>query len=461
MIISAATTATPNIIAISGGKGGVGKTSIAVNLSIALARLNNRVCLFDGDAGLANVNILLGIEPKFTLEHLISGEQPITEIMLKGPEGLTVIPGASGVTRCADLNQTDQLSLIKGLEQIESAFDWMVADTAAGISATTIRMIESAQLTAIVITPEPTSLTDAFSLLKVLHRNGYQRRVLVIVNMASSGDQPQSIFRRFQSAVHKYIGLETQYLGCVWMDESMRVAVSNQKPVATLPESDPSCRRFMRLADNLISFYREMPVERQTMSQYWSSLIAKHEKEPASTTASIPRATSETPLHDEPSIDQLIKFIEASPDLDSDTAITLTTTLLKRVNPKSVTKAQYNNLKQQIHSAFPIAVESALSTDDFPAAVEVSESPSVTLNTAEAHLTTIEPLSITAEPLLTTAEPLSPASDPLSKPSIQSRGACPHSSYYDNTRFGPQDLLVNKIRNLSNDISLDEFLAQR
>lgn len=419
----------PNIIAISGGKGGVGKTCIAVNLSIALARLHQRVCLLDGDAGLANVNILLGLEPKFTLEHLISGQQTITEIMLPGPEGLTIIPGASGVSQCAEMDQQAQSSLINGLQQIESSFDWMIADTAAGISSTTIRMIDSAQHTLIVITPEPTSLTDAFSLLKVLRRNGYDRRVLVIVNMVSSSDQPQAIFRRFQAAVNKYIKLDTQYLGCVWMDESMRIAVANQKPVATLPENDPSCRRFFRLADSLISFCQDNPEPRQSMSYYWRNIIANHESQQLSKASSESRYTSKSPKDkvNQVSFESLLEFIQNATSIDSDKALALANALLERVP-----EYERDTVRPQQPDSANIDTET-------------------TKNMSPQEPEPVSSLSVTSELIPERPSLLS------QMPSYKSNIRAP---YYNEDRFGPQEALTDKIRNMDSDTSLEELLSQ-
>ncbi len=263
------------IIAFTSGKGGVGKTSLSVNLAIALSRMGSKVCLFDADMGMANVNIILGITPAYTLEHLFTNEKTIQDIVFPGPAGLDIIPGASGFSKCVDLDETQQERLVEALEFIEPKYDYLIIDTGAGISPAVLHFVAAAQMAAVVITPEPTSLTDAFSLLKVLHRRGYKRKPQVIVNMVQSASKADKIYRRFDSAVKKYIGVDTEFLGSVWMDESIRSSITLQRPVAMLPESDPSCKRFYRLADRLDKAFNSGGVPKVSFSHYWKKIAER------------------------------------------------------------------------------------------------------------------------------------------------------------------------------------------
>ncbi len=241
----------PHVVAITSGKGGVGKSSIAVNLGISLAKAGARVCIFDADTGLANINILLGLTPKAGLEHVLFGAKSIEEIMLSGPHGVKIIPGANGISECVSLHPRQQLRLTRELARIEGDFDFLLLDTAAGIADNTLDFVGSAHQSVVVITPEPTSLTDAFSLIKVMHRRRPGMMYQVVVNMCSNVAQAREVFHRFSTAVEKYIGVHPQSLGYLLRDESMRVAVTLQSPVALFPESDPSSRSFIRLADAL------------------------------------------------------------------------------------------------------------------------------------------------------------------------------------------------------------------
>lgn len=274
--------AAPNVVAITGGKGGVGKTCVAVNLAIALSRMRHKVCLFDADTGLANINIMLGLYPAYTLEHLLTGEKSIQDIVLQGPEGLQVVPGASGFTDCLDLDASQQQRMLSSIRSLEPHCDYMLIDTAAGVSPTVLHFIAAAQVAVVVITPEPTSMTDAFSLLKVLKRRGYRRRVQILVNMVASSTQADKVFHRFSAAVDKYLELETEYLGAVWRDESMRAAVSLQRPVALFPKEDPSARTFFRLAERLEDLFSSAGVPRLAFSAYWQRLMERKSQQPRS-----------------------------------------------------------------------------------------------------------------------------------------------------------------------------------
>jgi flagellar biosynthesis protein FlhG len=249
-------TSLPRVIAISSGKGGVGKSSIAVNIGISLAKTGAKVCLLDADTGLANANILLGLTPEFSLEHVLYGAKPIEEVMLDGPHGLKIIPGANGISECVSLHPRQQLRLTRELSRIEGDFDFLLIDTAAGIAETTLDFISAAHHTLVVITPEPTSLTDAFSLIKLLKRRRSKLQFHVVVNMCSSISQAKEVFNRFRAAVDKYIGVQSDYLGYLRRDESMRVAVELQNPVTMFADtpliwikSHERCRMQSLLAD--------------------------------------------------------------------------------------------------------------------------------------------------------------------------------------------------------------------
>ena len=259
---------TPRVIAISSGKGGVGKSSIAVNLGISLSKQGHKVCVLDADTGLANVNILLGVQPQFSLEHVLYGAKTIDEIMLSAPFGMKVIPGANGISETVSLHPRQQLRLTRELSRIEQEFDYLLIDTAAGIADTTLDFICASHYALVVITPEPTSLTDAFSLIKLLKRKRGNIRFQVVVNMCAGANDGQEIFARFASAVKKYIGVDLTYLGYLPRDESVRAAVSLQNPVAMFPDTDPSSRSFLRLADAVIKHSRPEAGDK-SFSAYW------------------------------------------------------------------------------------------------------------------------------------------------------------------------------------------------
>ena len=228
------------IITVSSGKGGVGKTCTAVNLSILLAQQGYRVCLFDADANLANVNIMLKLAPEYTLEHVISGQKQLNDIILY-KAGIQVIPGASGLDNFIKLETEQQQRLQKVMQELKTKYDYLIIDNPAGISENVLSYIKFSDEALIVITPEPTSLTDAFALIRVLHRRGNNKELNIIVNNVSNKDYANKIFNRFQDAVTKHIGCELNYLGYIISDKLVAKSVCLQKPlVLQYPASLPA-----------------------------------------------------------------------------------------------------------------------------------------------------------------------------------------------------------------------------
>ncbi|MDH5734559.1 MAG: MinD/ParA family protein [Gammaproteobacteria bacterium] len=264
----------PKIIAVTSGKGGVGKTSITVNTGIALSQKGYKVCLFDADSNLANINILLGVTPEYTLQHVLSGEKSIHEIMLQ-KSGLHIVPGASGIADFVGMQPRAQKRLIKALETLENDFDYLFVDTSSGIDTTVLSFVESAHQSIVVITPEPTSLTDAFSLLRVLKRRGHSKKVNIVVNAVSTEQRSQKIFIRFADAVEKYLGYRPVFLGTVLKDDLLPSAVCLQRPVIQYRPTSASSNCFYRLAD-VIDKKIDVPVD-QTLSSQWKDQVLKSE----------------------------------------------------------------------------------------------------------------------------------------------------------------------------------------
>lgn len=265
----------PRILAITGGKGGVGKTSISLNLALTLAREGQRVLLLDGDTDLANVSIMLGRYPEKTLAQVIEGQCSLRDVIMSAPYGLDIVPGASGVQACLDLDGQQSVQLLKSLAQLERRYDYVLIDTAAGLQSVGLHMIAAAAMACVVVTPDPTSLTDAFSLLKVLQRRGYRRTPSVVVNMARGASQAQSVYQRFNAAAQRHLGMSLHYLGAVWRDETIEQSIQSQRPVALMPESDPSCRQFQTLADMLVVRFGQLPPRKAGIAAYWHRVSSR------------------------------------------------------------------------------------------------------------------------------------------------------------------------------------------
>ncbi|NLA27832.1 MAG: MinD/ParA family protein [Firmicutes bacterium] len=227
------------VIAVTSGKGGVGKTNLVLNLALKLAQMNCRVVVIDADLGLANVDILLNILPEHTLEDVISGKKEILEILLEGPQGIKIVPGGSGLFDLANLDLVRRNRLLDKLRVLERYGEIILLDTSAGISKNVIDFIRIADEFIMVTTPEPTALTDGYGMLKIiaghnLHRSGY-----VVVNYTKEMLEGERTFKRLQSMVQKFLpGFEIRYLGGIGYDRAVAMAVQDFSPfLLKYPES--------------------------------------------------------------------------------------------------------------------------------------------------------------------------------------------------------------------------------
>ena len=279
---------TSQVIAITSGKGGVGKTNVTSNLAVALAKQGNRVCIFDADTSLANINVIMGVTPLYTVEHLLSGERDIEEILLEGPQGVMIVPAASGIAELADLDAAGRARLIAALRTLEDSFDYLLIDTAAGIGDSVLSFVQSAQHTILVISTEPTSLTDAFALLRVLKRQAYERPAYVLVNMAVNYANSMEVYKRFEAAVRKYLGMKVHYLGYITDDKAIKISIGRQRPVLLHDPDALASRCFTTLAAVLSKQFTSQAAP-HSFSAWWSGLADQGEAA-AETEAPAPEA---------------------------------------------------------------------------------------------------------------------------------------------------------------------------
>ena len=241
-----------NVITITSGKGGVGKTSISLNLSLCLASQGHRVCLFDADLGLANVNVLTGIFPEHGLDAVISGEKKLEEIMVRNFQGIDIIPGSSGVEKMADLTGGESQRLIQAF-LLMGSYDFFIFDTSAGISAQVMAFCRASHQMVLVITPEPTSLTDAYSLLKVLSRTSDRSLppVRVVVNQVKTAASARSAYAKLKETVKKFLSVKITALGIVARDGNVPISVVSQVPFTMLFPGSAASRCVRSLAMKL------------------------------------------------------------------------------------------------------------------------------------------------------------------------------------------------------------------
>lgn len=217
------------VIAVSGGKGGVGKSNISVNLSIALAEMRRRVVLFDADLGLANVDVLLGIKATHTLADVLAGTHSLSEVLVNGPGGVKIVPASSGVQRMAELSTTEHAGLINAFNELSDQVDILVIDTAAGISDTVVSFVRAANEVIIVVCDEPSSITDAYALIKLLNKEYGVFRFRVVANMTRTPQEGTNMFNKLNTVCERFLDVTLQFVGQVPFDENVRKAVQKQK----------------------------------------------------------------------------------------------------------------------------------------------------------------------------------------------------------------------------------------
>ena len=236
------------VIAVSGGKGGTGKTTVAVNLATALAAAGRKVLLLDGDLGLANVDVLLGLTPTGTLEQVLHGERRLEEIVLRTADGVSVIPAASGVARMAHMPQAELAAIVRSFSALPGDYDTMLVDTAPGLGDSVLAFCQAAQHQLLVIRNEPASLTDAYALIKTLSHERKVRRFSVLVNMVRAGSEARNLFRRLQRVTDRFLDVTLDYAGEIPDDEGVARAVRAQRTVLAAYPGGPAARAYRQLA---------------------------------------------------------------------------------------------------------------------------------------------------------------------------------------------------------------------
>lgn len=261
------------VIAVTSGKGGVGKTSFSVNLGMALIDFGYRVILMDGDLGLANVDIALGITPHYTLEHLLNGEKTLEEILVYGPKGIGVLPGGSGVQDLANIERDRLADVLKNLGRLEALADIVIIDTGAGLGHTVINFLKAADDIILVTTPEPTALTDAYGLLKTLRTDDQEVFVNIVVNRVQREADALVTFERLESAVRRFLNGSLNLLGWVYEDPMVVKAIMKQEPLgSTYPES-PAYQCIQWIAGSVSGLYLRPPRQSGGIRGFISNLL--------------------------------------------------------------------------------------------------------------------------------------------------------------------------------------------
>ncbi len=216
-------------IAVTSGKGGVGKTNIAANLAMIFRRYKKRVLLIDLDLGLANVDILLGLRPEYTLQDVIEGRKQIKDIIMHGPDGIKFVPASSGIEELTSLSEKQKEALFKGFCDLDEELDIVIVDTGAGISSNVLSFVLASNEILLITTPEPTAITDAYAMIKALSRKKKDLNIKLLVNLSNSREEAELTMKKIASVTHRFLNINVQYLGYLLQDPNIPIAARLQR----------------------------------------------------------------------------------------------------------------------------------------------------------------------------------------------------------------------------------------
>jgi len=262
------------VVAVTSGKGGVGKTNVTANLAVALAHLGRRVMVLDADLGLGNLDVLLGLTPKFSLAHVLSGQRRLREVLVPGPGGITVLPAGSGFQDLTALSDHQIRELQSEMDELQEETDILLIDTGAGIGRNVTSFATMAQDIIVVAAPEPTSLTDAYALMKVLSTQYGERRFRLLVSMTRFPTDGQDVYRKLSLVAERFLHISINFLGSIPFDPRLAEAVCQQRPLVELYPQSKAAQAFLDLAHDLAEWpLPESP--KGGLQFFWQSLLRK------------------------------------------------------------------------------------------------------------------------------------------------------------------------------------------
>ncbi|HUV49836.1 MAG TPA: MinD/ParA family protein [Anaerolineae bacterium] len=239
------------VISITSGKGGVGKTNITVNLAYIFSKMGKRILLLDADTGLANIDVILGITPKYNLYHVLNGEKTLSEAVIEGPGGIKILPASSGIPGMAELSKGQKFTLLEEMDGLAEDFDFMLIDTAAGIADNVMYFNMAAREIIVVVSPEPTSLTDAYALIKILYQTYKAKCFKLIVNMVRDSNEATEVYTRLSNAANHFLDLPIEYLGYIPYDQNVSKAVRRQRLLTEIFSDSKASKSMYKIIEKL------------------------------------------------------------------------------------------------------------------------------------------------------------------------------------------------------------------
>ncbi len=258
------------VVAVTSGKGGVGKSNITVNLAVSLAQQGQKVLVMDGDLGLANIDVLLGLSPGYNLSHVINGECSLEDTIIEGPAGIKIIPASSGTRSMADLSPAENAGIIRAFSELTTPVDTLMIDTAAGLSESVVSYIRAAREVIVVVCDEPASITDAYAMIKVMNRDFDVQRFHILSNQAHSIQQGRELYMKLSRVADKYLDATLDFMGSVPYDDYLKKSVQKQKCVIQQYPRSPAAMAFRKLSQKI----QDWPIP-QTMEGHLEFFIER------------------------------------------------------------------------------------------------------------------------------------------------------------------------------------------
>jgi flagellar biosynthesis protein FlhG len=263
---------TTRVIAVTSGKGGVGKTAVVANTAVLLARMNKRVLILDSDLGLANIDVVFGLAPGKNLNHFFAEELELDEIMAEGPSGIKILPAGSGTQRFTRLDARQKMRLLESLDAMHNDFDIVLIDTEAGISENVTYFNTAAQEILVVTTPEPTAITDAYALMKLLSTQYHEKHFNLVANCVRSEDEGLQVFRKLTMVADRYLDISIDFLGSIPLDRQMVAAVCRQEVIVDLYPNSKISQAFEALARRIADEPEHME-PKGSIQFFWKRLL--------------------------------------------------------------------------------------------------------------------------------------------------------------------------------------------